>query len=65
MLVTTWKGMGYCMVIYLARLQSIPQQLYEAEAIDWSDVLRKYWDITVPLISLYSISRLSLSNFRK
>ena len=33
MLVTTWKGMGYCMVIYLARLQSIPQQLYEAEEL--------------------------------
>ena len=63
---TIWKGMGYYMVIYLAGLQSIPQQLYEAAAIDGSDGLRKHWDITVPSNGpLFSIGRLSLSNFRK
>ena len=57
---TIWKGMGYYMVIYLAGLQSIPQQLYEA------DGLRKHWDITVPSNGpLFRIGRLSLSNFRK
>lgn len=53
MLVTIWKGLGYYMVIYLAGLQSIPQDLYEAAAIDGSVGWRKHWDITVPLMKPY------------
>lgn len=53
MLVTIWKGMGYYMVIYLAGLQSIPQDLYEAAAIDGSDGWRRHWDITLPLMRPY------------
>ncbi|NJR52490.1 MAG: sugar ABC transporter permease [Leptolyngbyaceae cyanobacterium CSU_1_3] len=53
MAVTVWKGLGYYMVIYLAGLQSIPEDLYEAAAIDGSDGIRKHWDITVPLMRPY------------
>lgn len=53
MVVTIWKGLGYYMVIYLAGLQAIPQDLYEAAAIDGSDGLKKHWDITVPLMRPY------------
>ncbi|MEB3289243.1 MAG: sugar ABC transporter permease [Leptolyngbya sp.] len=53
MLVTIWKGMGYYMVIYLAGLQGIPQDLYEAAAIDGSDGWRRHWDITLPLMRPY------------
>lgn len=53
MLVTIWKGLGYYMVIYLAGLQSIPDDLYEAAAIDGSDGWRKHLDITVPLMRPY------------
>jgi putative chitobiose transport system permease protein len=53
MLVTIWKGLGYYMVIYLAGLQAIPVDLYEAAAIDGSDGFRKHWDITVPLMKPY------------
>jgi putative chitobiose transport system permease protein len=53
MAVTIWKGLGYYMVIYLAGLQAIPTDLYEAAAIDGSDGLRKHWDITVPLMKPY------------
>ena len=53
MVVTVWKGLGYYMVIYLAGLQAIPEDLYEAAAIDGSDGLRKHWDITVPLMRPY------------
>jgi putative chitobiose transport system permease protein len=53
MVVTIWKGLGYYMVIYLAGLQAIPVDLYEAAAIDGSDGLRKHWDITVPLMRPY------------
>ncbi|MCY7392176.1 MAG: sugar ABC transporter permease, partial [Leptolyngbyaceae cyanobacterium CAN_BIN12] len=47
------KGLGYYMVIYLAGLQAIPQDLYEAAAIDGSDGIKKHWDITVPLMRPY------------
>ena len=53
MAVTVWKGLGYYMVIYLAGLQSLPADLYEAAAIDGSDGWRKHWDITVPLMKPY------------
>jgi putative chitobiose transport system permease protein len=53
MLVTIWKGLGYYMVIYLAGLQGIPADLYEAAAIDGSDGWQKHWDITVPLMRPY------------
>jgi putative chitobiose transport system permease protein len=55
MAVTIWKGLGYYMVIYLAGLQAIPQELYEAGAIDGSDGLLKHWDITLPLMRPYLI----------
>ncbi|GAB4149040.1 MAG: sugar ABC transporter permease [Cyanobacteria bacterium J069] len=53
MAVTIWKGLGYYMVIYLAGLQSIPADLYEAAAIDGSIGWKKHWDITVPLMRPY------------
>lgn len=53
MAVTVWKGLGYYMVLYLAGLQAIPADLYEAAAIDGSDGLRKHIDITVPLMRPY------------
>ncbi|MDX2099227.1 MAG: sugar ABC transporter permease [Leptolyngbyaceae cyanobacterium bins.59] len=53
MAVTVWKGLGYYMVIYLAGLQAIPGELYEAAAIDGSDGLKKHWDITLPLMQPY------------
>jgi putative chitobiose transport system permease protein len=53
--VTVWKGLGYYMVIYLAGLQSISQDLYEAAAIDGSDGWLKHIDITIPLLKPYII----------
>ena len=53
MLVTVWKGVGYYMVIYLAGLQTIPKDLYEAAAIEGSDGWRRHWDITIPLMRPY------------
>ncbi|NJL88563.1 MAG: sugar ABC transporter permease [Coleofasciculaceae cyanobacterium SM2_1_6] len=51
--VTVWKGLGYYMLIYLAGLQSIPQELYEAAAIDGVDGVGKHWSITLPLMRPY------------
>jgi putative chitobiose transport system permease protein len=53
MLVTLWKGLGYYMVIFLAGLQGISPELYEAAALDGSDGWRKHLDITLPLLRPY------------
>lgn len=50
MAVTIWKGLGYYMVIYLAGLQSIPQNLYEVAQIDGANWWQKHLHITIPLL---------------
>ncbi len=55
MAVTVWKGLGYYMVVYLAGLQGISPELYEAAAIDGSEGLAKHWDITLPLMRPYLV----------
>jgi multiple sugar transport system permease protein len=45
-----WKGLGYNMVIYLAGLQSIPEELYEAATIDGAGRWEKFRDVTWPLL---------------
>lgn len=47
-LINIWKNLGYCMIIYLAGLQSIPAQLYEAAMIDGAGVVQKHRYITLP-----------------
>lgn len=47
----TWKGAGYWMVIFLAGLQSIPEQVYEAARIDGASRWQSFWHITLPLLS--------------
>jgi multiple sugar transport system permease protein len=49
-LVSMW-GLGNTMVIYLAALQGVPQELLEAASIDGAGTLRRFWHITVPMIS--------------
>ena len=53
MVVTLWKGLGYYMVIFLAGLQGIPRELYEAAELDGSEGWRKHVDITLPLLRPY------------
>ena len=53
MLVTLWKGLGYYMVIFLAGLQGIPKDLYEAAELDGCRGWRQHLDITLPLLRPY------------
>ncbi|MBB3113704.1 multiple sugar transport system permease protein [Paenibacillus phyllosphaerae] len=43
-----WRFMGYNMVIYLAALQSIPGDMYEAARIDGANRLQTIWHLTLP-----------------
>ena len=49
-LVSVWKGIGLKMLIYLAALQSIPTELYEAADVDGASKWRKFFAITLPLL---------------
>ena len=53
MVVTLWKGLGYYMVIFLAGLQGIPKDLYEAAELDGSVGWRQHLYITLPLLRPY------------
>ena len=54
-LVTIWKGIGYYMMIYLASLMSVPQDLYEACDIDGANFITKHLTVTIPhIIALVS-----------
>jgi cellobiose transport system permease protein len=45
-----WRWTGYNALIYLAAMQSVPRDLYEAAAIDGASASRQFWSITVPSI---------------
>ena len=49
-LMTLW-GVGNFVVIYLAAISDIPTTLYEAAEIDGASALRKFWHVTIPLLS--------------
>ncbi|NHN34644.1 carbohydrate ABC transporter permease [Paenibacillus agricola] len=49
-LVAVWHSAGYFMVIYLAALQGVPQDLLEAAEIDGAGRWRRFWNVTLPLI---------------
>ncbi|GII24059.1 carbohydrate ABC transporter permease [Planosporangium mesophilum] len=44
----TWMNMGSAVLIYLAALQSIPGELYEASELDGAGLLRRVWHVTIP-----------------
>ena len=59
--ITVWKNFGYFMVIFLAGLQTIDDEIYEAAAIDGVNAWQKFWKITFPLIGPFFTINLVLS----
>jgi multiple sugar transport system permease protein len=49
--VAIWKNFGYFMVIFLAGLQNVPRELYEAASIDGAGAWRKFTSVTLPGLS--------------
>lgn len=50
-MLTVWKNMGFTMVIYLAGLQAVPEELYEAARVDGAGAWQRFRNVTLPLIS--------------
>jgi multiple sugar transport system permease protein len=49
-LVNVWVGSPFFMIMYLAALKSVPEQLHEAAAIDGANWLQKIWYINLPMM---------------
>jgi len=66
-LVTVWKTVGYPLVIYLAGLQAIPGDFYEAAALDGATGWRRFRFITWPLLSpttLFLVVTVTIASFQ-
>jgi multiple sugar transport system permease protein len=49
-LMAVWKNFGYNMLICIAGLQSIPEELYEAARLDGANPVRQFWHVTLPML---------------
>jgi multiple sugar transport system permease protein len=49
-LLAIWKGVGWAMLIFLAALTGVPQELHEAAAIDGAGALRRFRHVSLPMI---------------
>jgi len=50
-IVSVWRNAGYYMVMYLAGLQGVPGELYEAATIDGANGVQKFFNITMPMLT--------------
>lgn len=50
MLILTWKYLGFAIILFMAGMQNIPEDLYEAAAVDGASYWQAQWRITVPLL---------------
>lgn len=48
LVMSIWQGVGYQMIIFIAGLNNISEDLYEAAAIDGANAIKKFWYITLP-----------------
>ncbi|WEK55049.1 MAG: sugar ABC transporter permease [Candidatus Cohnella colombiensis] len=51
MIIMVWVGIGFCLIVYMAALQSIPKDLYESADIDGAGPWTRFMKITFPLVS--------------
>lgn len=66
MILGIWKGVGWNMVVFLAALQQVPQDLYEAAEIDGCGAWKKFVSVTLPSIRgtiLFALIMLTIGGF--
>ena len=47
-LISMWRDAGYYMILFLAGLQTIPRELYEAARVDGANGWQRFWNVTLP-----------------
>jgi multiple sugar transport system permease protein len=50
-LMTVWKGFGYNMIIFMAGLQAVPGDLYDAARVDGAGAWQRFWHVTLPTLA--------------
>ena len=66
MLLGIWKGIGWNMVVFLAALQAVPQELYESASLDGAGSWQKFRYVTLPGIKgtvLFALVMLTIGGF--
>lgn len=64
---TIWKSMGYYMIVYLAALQGVSRELYEAAALDGANKWQQFLNVTWPSVSpttFYILMMMMVSTFK-
>lgn len=51
LIANNWQWIGYWMLIYLAGLQSVPADLYEAAKVDGAGAIKRFFNITIPMLA--------------
>ncbi|MFG1943813.1 carbohydrate ABC transporter permease [Nonomuraea sp. NPDC048826] len=66
-LTSVWRDMGYYMVLYLAGLQTIPREYYEAARVDGAGAWQRFWSITLPSLrptTFFVLVMLTIQSFK-
>ena len=61
-----WKGIGWNMIVFLAALQTVPTEYYEAASIDGASSVKKFFHVTLPCIKgniLFALVMLTIGGF--
>ncbi|RZU62535.1 carbohydrate ABC transporter permease [Zhihengliuella halotolerans] len=64
---SVWRDMGYYMVLYLAGLQAIPRELYEAAEVDGASAWQRFWNVTLPGLrptTFFVVVMLTVASFK-
>ena len=51
LIANNWQWVGYWMLIYLAGLQSVPAELYEAAKVDGANAIHRFFNVTIPILA--------------
>jgi multiple sugar transport system permease protein len=66
-LTSVWRDMGYYMVLFLAGLQTVPAELYEAARMDGAGPWKRFWHVTLPGLrptTFFVLMMLTISSFK-
>lgn len=66
-IVSIWRNMGYYMILYLAGLQGIPRELYEASSMDGAGKWRQFLNVTIPSLrptTFFVMIMLTINSFK-
>lgn len=66
-IVSTWRDMGYYMILFLAGLQTVPRELHEAARVDGANVFQRFFNVTLPCLRptmFFVLVMLTINSFK-